>query len=218
MEEVSHEPDLIVFVIDDDSISRKAITMDLSEHGFHSQEFSTAQEFLNVIGPPVYGCLLLDFQLPGLNGIELQKLMIERQFNLPIVFVSEKANVSVATSALRDGALDLLEKPIDSEILVARVGEAFEIERKRFKKSKQEQQLKEGLDLLTSKELEVLPLIYQGYSLKQIANHFDFTIATASRHQSRIFDKLGVESSVQLIHLVQAADFDIDQIGSLAQS
>ena len=218
MQEVSQEPDLIVFVIDDDSISRKAIKMDLSEHGFHSQEFSTAQEFLNAIEPPVYGCLLLDFQLPGLNGIELQKLMIERRFNLPIVFVSEKANISVATSALRDGALDLLEKPIDNEILVERVDQAFEIERSRFQQSKLQQQLKEGLNQLTSKELEVLPLIYQGFSLKQIANHFDFTIATASRHQSRIFDKLGVESSVQLIHLIRAADFDIDQIGSLAQS
>ena len=218
MNESPEEPELIVYVVDDDSISRKVIAMDLEQHGFCSREFSTAQAFLDAVHPPVFGCLLLDFQLPGLNGIELQKLMIEREFQLPIVFVSEKANISVATAALRDGALDLLEKPIDPKVLVERLNQAFAGERNRFEKTKLSNQLQAGINLLTSKELEVLPLIYEGLSLKQIANHFDFTIATASRHQSRVFDKLGVESSVQLIHLVQAANFDIDKAKTTANS
>jgi two-component system, LuxR family, response regulator FixJ len=218
IDQIVQEIEPVVYVVDDEETSREAIGRMVKQRGIAFQAHSTAIEFLDGFDPNTYGCVVLDFRMPGLDGIELQRRMNERKFKIPIIFVSEKPEVATATSAMRAGALDLMEKPIKSEELWPRLTQAFEQEYRRFKQNRKAIALERGIKTLTSKEREVLPYIYKGLSLKQIAGKFNVTVATASRHQSRVFEKLGVESSVELIHLVKAANLDINHLKTLANS
>jgi FixJ family two-component response regulator len=194
-----------VFLIDDDDSARESLEFLLTSKGFSVSSFPSAVHWLSAFKQTSVACVVADICMPGIDGPELQRIMLDRDIDVPIVFISGCADVNLATTTLRNGAIDLLEKPIDGDLLADRIRDGFMISRKNLAANQERIRINELLVSLTEKEREVLPLVYSGKSLKQIAAHFDVTVPTASRHQSRAFDKLGIESVAQLIRMLDAA-------------
>jgi FixJ family two-component response regulator len=202
----------IVYLVEDDCASLESLALMLTSRGFEVVCFSSATEALDAMDANLVSCLVADIRMPNIDGLALQRLMLERDMGIPIVFVSGHADVRTATTALKSGALDLLEKPIDSGLLCRLITEAFELSASRLRTKAKRTRVESLLASLTDRERDVLPLIYVGKSLKQIALHFDVTVPTASRHQSRVFEKLGIESAAQLIRMFDSAELDIARV------
>ena len=204
------EAQATVHIIEDDEIDREFLSFKLRAFGFDVAEYSSATSFLDALAslPPV-GCLVLDLQMPGMNGLELQAEMRERSADFPIVFLSGMAKVADATQAMRNGALDLMEKPPDVDLLCQTLQRGLKLSEDALEAGSALRDIHSQLDKLTPREREVLPYVYQGWSLKEITSHFEFTFATAARHQNRILDKLKVANPTQLVRKLQAANIEI---------
>ncbi len=201
-----------VYLIDDDDAARESLKFLLESKGFKITCFKSPVHWLNTLDESVVCCLLLDLRMPAIDGLELQQMLIDRNMPTPIIFISGDVDVSSATRALRNGAIDLLEKPVDGKVLAARVERALDVSRREHSARAEKRRIQSLISSLTDREREFLPLVFEGQSLKQIARHFGVTVPTASRHQSRTFEKMEVDSTAQLIRLLNSVNFDISRV------
>jgi FixJ family two-component response regulator len=197
------DPQPAVLVIDDDPSVRKSLHRLLTVYGFLVKTFSSAQEFLNdgYCDPP--GCLVLDVRLPGLDGLELQKLLTEKGAAPPIVFITGHGDIPMSVRAMKAGAIDFLAKPFTDEDLLNAVKQAIE-------KSQQEKALtadivsiRERLVLLTPREMEVLRYVATGQLNKQIASQMGISEKTIKVHRGRAMHKLQVRSIAELVRMLE---------------
>ncbi|HET9651958.1 MAG TPA: response regulator, partial [Usitatibacter sp.] len=145
-----------VFVVDDDSSTRELIGWLMKRNGIEAQLFADARAFLRVYRADVPGCLVLDLNMPGMNGLELQQYLNEQGVVLPVIFLSGRADVPKAVRAVREGAIDFLEKPFDYKQLVALVQKCFERDAARRAERARQRALADRLAQLTQREREVL--------------------------------------------------------------
>ncbi|MEM9940261.1 MAG: response regulator [Planctomycetota bacterium] len=202
-----------VHLIDDDDSARESLEILLRSSGLDVKSYPSAVRWLDQHDVNSVSCVVADIRMPGIDGIELQRIMLDQNIETPVIFISGDADVSTASQVLRSGAIDLLEKPVDGEILLQRIEDALEQSRRIVSRKREQNRVIELLSSLTERESEVLPFIHSGSSLKQIASHFGVTVPTASRHQSRVFDKLGVDSVADLIRLLDAAGVIVGKNG-----
>ncbi|ODB93696.1 hypothetical protein A3194_03165 [Candidatus Thiodiazotropha endoloripes] len=196
-----------IFIVEDNVMVREALISLLTNEGHDVKAYSTANDFLNAYQPETPGCLLLDINLPGISGIELQTLLAEQQLKIPIIFLTGQANVPITIQAFRNGAIDLLEKPVSNEILLERINEALTIDANIRTKALSQSVIWQRVERLTKREKEVMALLASGYSNKQMAQELDISSRTVEIHRRRVYEKTGVESLAELIDLLHVIGY-----------
>jgi two-component system, LuxR family, response regulator FixJ len=198
--------DLTVSIVDDAEYDRFAMARILARVGFQVHEYYDAASFLQQLDVNRVGCAVVDLRMPGMDGAALQRALHDDDLSIPLVLVSGVVTVKIATDAMRLGAIDVLEKPIDQDRLVEIVRQGMEQSHQAIHRRQLAGKVKQELSTLTPKEREVLPFVCSGYSLKEITSHFGFGITTAARHQSRILEKLNSSNPLQLVRKFQLAE------------
>ena len=193
----------IVYVVDDDVSVRKAMTRMFKSLGLEVATFGTAREFLDCRRKDVPGCLILDVQMPGLTGLELQEELVAHQVDLPIVFMTGHGDIPMTVKAMRSGAVDFLPKPVDEQQLVQTVHQAIERNARKRHETATLSDFRQRVDSLSKRESEVMTLVISGLLNKQIASRLGITEHTVKVHRGRVMEKTGVDSVAQLVRLCE---------------
>jgi FixJ family two-component response regulator len=194
-----------VYVVDDDPSVRAGLARLLKSVGLPAKTFASALEFLEqaVAGEP--GCVIVDLRLPAMSGLELQEQLHARNLDLPVIFLTAFGTVPASVRALKRGALDFLEKPVDDQVLLDAVSQALEWDRENRLKQAEVKAIQDRLTSLTPREVEVLTLIITGMLNKQVAYELGTTEKTIKVHRARILEKMNCESLAQLVRLAEKA-------------
>ncbi len=195
-----------VFLVDDDDALRRATTRLLGLHGFVVRPFATAEEFLASYDPAQPGCLLLDLRLPGQSGLELQRTLAQRGATPPIVFLTGHADVPTSVFAMKGGAIDLLEKPVREEDLVAALARALEFDARSRAERQQLAKVQQRYAALTAREREVFFEVVAGRLNKQAAQTLGIAERTVKLHRARVLEKMGAGSVADLVRMAEALD------------
>ena len=194
-----------VYVVDDDLSVRTGLARLLKSVGLPAKTFASALEFLEqaVAGEP--GCVIVDLRLPVMSGLELQEQLSARNLDLPVIFLTAFGTVPASVRALKRGALDFLEKPVDDQVLLDAVSQALEWDRENRLKQAEVKAIQTRLASLTPREFEVLTLIITGMLNKQVAYELGTTEKTIKVHRARILEKMNCDSLAQLVRLAEKA-------------
>lgn len=192
-----------VYLVDDDDAVRGALARLLEGKGLRVKAFASAEEFLVRARPGQGGCLILDVRLPGASGPELQETLARQDIRLPVIFLTGHGDVSTSVRALKAGAFDFLEKPPDPAVLVERVRAALRLAAEQRRRHRANQAAQARLAQLTPREREIMPLVAQGYSSKEIGRRLGISHRTVELHRLHLMRKLGVRSVLELAALVQ---------------
>jgi FixJ family two-component response regulator len=193
----------VVFLVDDDLSVRKSLSRLLTVAGFNAITFSSAQEYLESGCSVVPECLILDVRLPGLDGLELQKMLAERKSAPPIVFITGHGDIPMSVRAMKAGAVDFLAKPFSDESLLNAVAQAVEKSRQEKARSLDIANIQERLLKLTPRETEVLYCVVAGDLNKQIASKMGVAEKTIKVHRGHIMQKLQVQSVAELVRMLE---------------
>lgn len=197
--------DRLVLLVDDDDAVRRSLKRLLAANGFRVETFASAEELLDASLPEDTGCLVLDVRLPGLDGLGLQRLLADREDELPIVFISGHGDVPMSVRAMKAGALDFLTKPVREADLVPAVSSALEASRVRAARREEVTRARATLALLSPRETEVLRFVVEGKLNKQIASELGIAVKTVKLHRGHLTRKTGLKSVAELVRLVQTA-------------
>ena len=191
--------DATVFVIDDDASVRDSINLILSLKGMRTQLFSSAEDFLEAYRAEWRGCILTDLQMPGMSGLDLQQALHERGVLLPVVVLTAHGDVPTTRVAMKGGAFDFLEKPINDEVLLDVLKNAIREDIHRHAAESAEDALRSRLARLTPREREVLDLLVEGLSHREIAARLTISPRTVEVYKARMMEKLQCRSLAELI-------------------
>jgi len=194
-----------VFLIDDDPGVRDALTLLLSLKGMSTQPFATADTFIQAYQPERPGCVLTDLRMPGMTGLELQAALAERHIDVPLVVLTAHGDVATARAALKNGAFDFLEKPVDDDLLVEVLRNALRVDRERRAASSSRPAADRRLERLTGREREILALLAAGHQNREIAAQLSISPRTVEVHKARIMEKLQCQSLAELMRMSRAA-------------
>jgi RNA polymerase sigma factor (sigma-70 family) len=198
--------DPTVFVVDDDAPVRDSLSLLISLKGLRASVFASADDFLKVYDPEWRGCLLTDLQMPGVGGLELQSILRERQIALPVVVLTAHGDVVNTRMALKNGAVDFLEKPVDDDVLVDVLQNAIRIDAERHHSRMEQQNVAERLERLTPRERDVLVLLAQGSQHREIAERLAISPRTVEVYKARMMEKLQCRTLADVIRIASAAD------------
>lgn len=168
--------------------------------GLRVRTFPSAEEFLGACGPQVPGCLVLDLRMPGMGGLELQRMLTGLGYTLPIIFLSAFGDVATTVRAIKGGAVDFLEKPVSMETLLERVRRSLEEDQRRRERNGEVLRLRALVEGLTPREREVMDLAVQGMVNKAIASRLGISPRTVENHRARVMEKLRVGNIAELCH------------------
>jgi two-component system response regulator TtrR len=200
---VSESP--TVFVVDDDSSTREVLAWLMKKEGLAVRTFPDAASFLAGYPANAPGCLILDLNLPGMDGLDLQQYLKENGVSLPVLFLSGGADVPQAVRAVREGAVDFVQKPFDYKRVVALVRECIERDARSRSGLERRRRVAERLAQLTQREREVLDRVVAGRTNREIAEDLDISIKTVEAHRAHLMEKLDVGSLAELVQTVVAA-------------
>lgn len=192
-----------VFLVDDDEALRRATTRLLTACGYTVKAYGSAEEYLAALDPKATGCILLDLRMPGLSGLELQKMLVARKVALPIVFLTGHADVSTSVLGMKQGAIDFLQKPVREEDLLAALDRALQVEHESRDEKQEVAQLQARYDTLTPREREVLTEMVAGLRNKQTAFTLGIAERTVKLHRSRVLDKMGAPTLPDLVRMAE---------------
>jgi RNA polymerase sigma factor (sigma-70 family) len=190
-----------VFLIDDDPGVRDSLTLLLSLKGIRTQPFATAESFVDTYRPEWTGCVLTDLRMPGMTGLELQTMLRERGTQVPVVVLTAHGDVATARAALKNGAFDFLEKPVDDVMLLDVLRNALRVDRERRAAVTQRSSTDARFERLTEREREILALIAAGHQNREVAAQLGISPRTVEVHKARIMEKLECRSLAELIRM-----------------
>jgi FixJ family two-component response regulator len=197
------EPKDVVFVVDDDPCVCAAVAGLLRSAGLSSQSFSSARDFLDSPALDVPACLVLDVDMPGTDGLELQRELIARELSLPIVFITGRGDIPMSVRAMKAGAIEFLPKPFRDTDLLQAVGEALDGARRARAARAQHAQLRARQDSLTPRQRQVLELVVDGLLNKQIAHQLGISEMTVKIHRGLVMKKMRANSIADLVRMVE---------------
>lgn len=192
----------IVYVVDDDQAVLKALGMLFRAADLKVQLFESPQEFLETVEPSMTGCVVLDIQMMGLDGLDLHDMLKERDIQMPVIFLTGHADVPKAVRAMKQGAIDFIEKPFNDELLLQRVEYALAKAALSSHRKAEHDALHQRLAQLTHREQEALNLIIAGHSNKEVAELMHISARTVEVHRSRLMHKLEADSLSDLVRMV----------------
>lgn len=190
-----------VYVVDDDASIRELLGWLMRSKGIEVATFANAQQFLKAYRAGSPGCLIVDLYMPGMSGLELQHYLIEHHITLPVIFLSARADIAKAVTAVKQGAIDFIEKPFDYKKIVAIAQDCLARDAL-LRSAKGNLDAKQArLALLTHREREVMNHVVAGKINRVIAEELSIGVKTVEAHRAKIMEKLGVDSLAELIQL-----------------
>ena len=196
-------PSPTVFVVDDYAPVRSSISRLLRAAGFAVAAFGSPQEFLAQYDPRIPGCLVLDLDMPAVNGFELQRILAKKGSLLPIIFLTGHGDIPKSVRAMKHGASDFLTKPVNDKDLLAAVRVAIERDALARREQAKLSEIRARLATLTPREREVLEHVVAGKLNKQIAEDLGVTEATIKMHRARVMAKMKVQAVADLVRLAE---------------
>jgi FixJ family two-component response regulator len=203
-----------VFIIDDDPSVRKGLTRLLHAAGIHAESFESASNFLAEGNCERPGCILLDVHMPDMTGPELQEKLIKAGCCLPIIFLTAHGDVPTAALAMKKGAVDFLEKPVNSDDLLEIINISLAQDKENRAKKAESSDISERIRMLTPREHEVMTYVITGMLNKQIAAEMQISEETVKIHRGRVMQKLGIVSVAELVQLCNKAGISPNQLRS----
>ena len=180
--------DATVFIVDDDIAMRDSLALLLGLKGFRTQIFANAENLLNAYNATWFGCILADVRMPGMSGLELQVELGKRGGDVPVIIMTAYGDVATARGALKAGAVDFLEKPVDDAVLIDVLQSAIDAHGLRRQKAAPAK----GTAQLTTREQQVLDLVAAGLNVRQIAEQLGISPRTVEVYKSRMTQKLRI--------------------------
>ena len=195
------ESDAVIAIVDDDPSVREGLRSLLRSAGWKVQTFASGQEFLSRPGAEVPCCLILDLQLPGLSGLDLQKRMAEVELEIPIVFLTGHGDIPASVQAMKAGAVEFLTKPFDEEELLQAIREALERDRRDRQRRAEISELRTRFESLTAREQEVMQQVVSGLLNKQVAGELKISEFTVKVHRGQVMRKMRADSLADLVRM-----------------
>ncbi|MGD8936811.1 MAG: response regulator [Thiogranum sp.] len=193
-----------IYIIDDDPSLRDVLALFLEAEGFRVETYPSSGEFLDAWRPGARGCAVLDISMPGMDGLTLQKTLHVRGIELPIIFLTGQGGVPQAVQAIKDGAVDFLEKPTSGKQLLKRIRVALADRARRDASLKARPELLARYERLTERERQVMSLVTSGLPNKLVARRLNISTRTAEGHRFRVMEKMQASSLSELTQMEQA--------------
>ncbi|MEZ5083136.1 MAG: response regulator [Bacteroidales bacterium] len=193
----------IIFIVDDEASVRRSFSLLLSAAGYSVESFARSDEFLARESYLGIGCILLDINLDGKSGLELQDEIREQFSCLPIIYITGIGNVPMSVQALKKGAINFLQKPVDEKQLIESVDEALEKSKTLCADQVEKSRLRSLFETLTPREIEIFLLVITGLLNKQIAGELNIAEQTVKIHRGKITEKLGVKSVAEMVRIAE---------------
>ena len=190
-----------VFLVDDDVSVRDSLSLLLSLKGLRTQVFASAESFLDTYRDDWRGCLITDLRMPGMSGLELQRALVQRGVALPVVVLTAHGDVGATRAALKHGAFDFLEKPVDDDVLVDVLMNALRSDAQRHAQVAAEADTRARIDRLTPRERDVLGLLAEGLQNRDIALRLGISPRTVEVYKARMMEKLHCRSLADAIRI-----------------
>ncbi len=190
-----------VFLIDDDASIRKAISRILNEQGYLVEEYTNGESFLENLREQSPAVILLDMEMPGINGIEIQNRLILRGIKTPIIFVSGHSHQQQIVDSMKYGAMDFIFKPFQLDDLLLVISKAIQKDEKNYLFLQEAEEVVKAYNTLTKREKEVCRLLINGLLSKQIGKKLEISNATVKVHKGRVMEKLKVNSLQNLVKI-----------------
>lgn len=190
-----------VFVVDDDPSVRKSLRWLMESVGLKVQTFASAQEFLSAHDPDRPGCVVLDVRMPGMSGLELQERLRDRSSRLPIIVMTAYGDVPMAVRAMKSGAIHFFEKPVSDQVLLEHIQRALAADIRRRQDESQLRDVELRYAKLTRREAEVLDMVVEGLSSKEIGGRLGVSFKTIEAHRAKIMRKMEANSVPHLIRM-----------------
>tara|TARA_R110000787_G_scaffold86057_5_gene183230 strand:+ start:63016 stop:63642 length:627 start_codon:yes stop_codon:yes gene_type:complete len=189
----------LVYIVDDIEANRDLLLSLLKKNGIATEAFETADRFLDEMTSDRPGCILLDIRMPGMDGLTALRELQSRECPLPVIMVTAHGDVPVAIEAMKSGAFDFVEKPINTRQVLASVEQAIGISQRNILDRQDLLKAREGLESLSQRERDVLNLIAGGLMNKQIAFELNISQRTVEVHRSRVMEKMGAITVADLV-------------------
>jgi RNA polymerase sigma factor (sigma-70 family) len=196
------QPPPFVYIVEDDRAVRESLALWLGMRGRQCRTFDSCEAFLGEARPELRGCAIVDIRMEGMSGLELQRELGRRGVTLPLIFVTGHGDAATARDALKGGAFDFVEKPVDNDKLAGLVTAALEEDERRAQTAAKAQQLKERMARLTQREREVMERVVAGKHNREIAAELGISARTVEVYKARLMDKLDVRRVPDLVRLV----------------
>ncbi len=194
-----------VFVVDDDQAIRSSLQWLIESVGLKVETYPTADDFMGNYYPGRSGCLLLDVRMPGMSGLELQEHLVQKQIRIPVIIITGHGDVPMAVRAMKSGAVDFIEKPFNDELLLESIRKALMVDERQREVQSQRARVAARLAHLTPREHEVMVMVTEGRSNKEIATDLGVSAKTVEAHRARVMEKMEAGSLAELVRMVLAA-------------
>lgn len=194
----------VVAIVDDDASVREGLHSLIRSAGWRAEVFASAQQFLERRGSEAPNCLVLDLQLPGTSGLDLQKRLAEAELEIPIVFLTGHGNIPASVQAMKAGAIEFLTKPVDEEELLRAIREAIERDDDTRQEHAERHDLQGRYETLTPREREVMQQVISGLLNKQVAAELNITEFTVKVHRGQVMRKMRADSLPDLVRMADS--------------
>src|SRR5271170_2229652 len=191
----------IVFVVDDDVSVRESVESLIRCEGWQPETFASAQAFLDYPRVHLPNCLVLDVSLPGLNGLDLQRLIADERTDMPIIFITGHGDVPMTVQAMKAGAVEFLTKPFNDDVLLAAIRAAFERSRVALSLEAEMRVLRDRYASLSQREREVMVLVVSGLLNKQVGGELGISEITVKAHRGKVMQKMKADSLAGLVKM-----------------
>ena len=201
----------VVIIVDDDASFRGFLVRLIGTVGLKTIQFASAEEFLAAAPPDCPACLVLDVQMPGLSGLDLQRQLVDGRRALPIVFMTGHGDIPMTVEAMKAGAVGFLPKPFRNQDLIDAVKEGLNRDREARTKLAEENDLRKRYESLTAREREVFALVTAGSLNKQIAHQLGTSERTIKAHRAQVVIKMQADSVADLVRMADKLGIGVDQ-------
>jgi FixJ family two-component response regulator len=196
----------IVFIVDDDDAVRRALERLIRSVGLEVETFASGQEFLRRDPPERAACLVADVRMPGMSGLELQRELAKVGLSMPIIFMTGHGTVPMSVRAMKAGAVDFLQKPVDEQQLLDVIHQALETGAREKEDFTRQAEIRSRMESLTAREKEVFALVVSGMLNKQIAAELGASEKTIKVHRARVMQKMQADSLADLVRMAERLD------------